>query len=312
MQDLNDLYYYVKVVDHGGFAPAGRALGVPKSKLSRRIAELEHRLDTRLINRSTRTFAVTELGTEYYRHCVAMLAEAEAAQEVIDRSHSEPKGLIRLSCPPGMIYFVVAPLVVRFMQKYPEVRIEMDATSRRVDVLREGLDVALRVRFPPLEDSGLTMKVLSKSPQCLMAAPGLLEQYPRPSAPDDLPQFPSIDFEQWGGQHVWCLDGPEGASVQIHHQPKLVTDDVFTLLQAALGGLGVVKMPLIVGGRDLMEGRLTSVLPEWRPRGGIFHAVFPSRRGLLPVVRAFLDFIAESLDEVDFRLPEERYALGYN
>lgn len=306
MQDLNDLYYYVKVVDHGGFAPAGRALGIPKSKLSRRIAELEHRLETRLINRSTRTFTVTELGTEYYRHCEAMLAGAEAAQQVIDRTRSEPKGLIRLSCPPGMIYFVVAPLVVQFMNKFPEVRIEMDATSRRVDVLREGFDVALRVRFPPLEDSGLTMKVLSKSPQCLMASPGLLDQHPKPAHPDELASFPIIDFEQWSGQHVWCLDGPQDKTVQIHHQPRLVTDDVFTLLQGAIGGLGIVKMPLIVGGKDLMAGRLTSVLPDWRPRGGIFHAVFPSRRGLLPVVRTFLDFIAESLDEVDFRIPENR------
>ncbi|WP_111497862.1 MULTISPECIES: LysR substrate-binding domain-containing protein [Marinobacter] len=303
MQDLNDLYYFVKVVDHGGFAPAGRALGLPKSRLSRRIAELEHRLDTRLINRSTRGFTVTELGKEYYRHCLAMLVEAEAAQEVIDRSQSEPKGCIRLSCPPGLIYFLIAPLVVRFMERYPEVKIEMNATSRRVDVVREGYDLALRVRYPPLEDSGLTMKVLSKSPQCLMAAPDLVAAQASPATPDDLAHWPSIDFEQWDGQHVWCLDGPEGASVQIHHQPRLVTDDVFTLREAALAGLGVIKMPLIVGGRDLLEGRLVSVLPEWRPRGGIFHAVFPSRRGLLPAVRAFLDFVAEALDEVDFRLP---------
>lgn len=306
MQDLNDLYYFVKVVDHGGFAPAGRALGIPKSKLSRRIAELEHRLDTRLINRSTRTFSVTELGKAYYRHCQAMLVEAEAAQEVIDRSQSEPQGSIRISCPPGLIYFVIAPLVVQFMQKHPKVNIEMVATSRRVDVVREGFDLALRVRFPPLEDSDLTMKVLSKSPQCLMAAPTILERHSKPVTPDDLPQLPSIDFEQADGRHIWCLDGPEGASVQIHHQPRLVTDDVFTLLQAAIGGLGVVRMPLIVGGRDLLEGRLVSVLPDWRPRGGIFHAVFPTRRGLLPAIRTFLDFIAESLDEVDFRLPEER------
>ncbi|MCH8498639.1 MAG: LysR family transcriptional regulator [Marinobacter sp.] len=305
MQDLNDLYYFVKVVEHGGFAPAGRALGLPKSKLSRRVAELEHRLDTRLINRSTRVFAVTELGKEYYRHCLAMLVEAESAQAVIDNARAEPKGCVRLSCPPGLIYFLVAPLVVRFMQKYPEVKIELLATSRRVDVIKEGVDVALRVRFPPLEDSGLTMKVLSKSPQCLMASPTFFQDHPRPASPDDLTQLPSIDFEQWDGQHIWCLDGPDGASVQVHHQPRLVTDDVFTLREAAMGGLGVVRMPLIVAGRDLIEGRLVSVLPDWRPRGGIFHAVFPSRRGLLPAVRALLDFLADSLDEVDFEIPEE-------
>lgn len=307
MHDLNDLYYFVKVVEHGGFSPAARTLGLPKSKLSRRVAELEHRLDTRLINRSTRVFTVTELGKEYYRHCVAMLVEAEAAQEVIDRARSEPKGSIKFSCPPGLIYFLVAPLVVRFMARFPEVHVEMDATSRRVDVVKEGYDFALRVRYPPLEDSGLTMKVLSESPQCLMASAALLKACPTPiNGPDDLVQLPSIDFEQWDGVHVWHLDGPKEASAHVRHRPRLVTDDVFTLREAALAGLGVVKMPLIVGGRDLAEGRLVSVLPGWRPRGGIFHAIFPSRRGILPAVRAFLDFLAESLDDVDFRIEPDR------
>lgn len=304
MQDLNDLFYFVKVVDHGGFAPAGRALGVPKSKLSRRVAVLEDRLDTRLINRSTRRFAITELGQEYYRHCVAMLVEAEAAQEVIERSRAEPRGVIRMSCPPGLIYFHVGQLIVRFMAKYPEVTVEIDATSRRVDVLKEGLDLALRVRFPPLEDSGLTMKVLSRSPQCLMASRQFFETHSKPQTPEDLANLPSLDFESSDGKHVWCLDGPDGGSVQVRHTPRLVTDDVFTLRQAALEGLGVVRMPMIVGGRDLVEGRLINALPGWRPRGGILHAVFPSRRGLLPAVRALLDFLGDAMDDVDFALSE--------
>ncbi|ERS12076.1 hypothetical protein Q673_00285 [Marinobacter sp. EN3] len=305
MQDLNDLYYFVKVVDHGGFAPAGRALGVPKSKLSRRIAMLEDRLDTRLINRSTRRFTITELGQEYYRHCVAMLVEAEAAQEVIDRSRAEPRGVIRMSCPPGLIYFHVGQLLVRFMARYPDVKVEIDATSRRVDVLKEGLDLALRVRFPPLEDSGLTMKVLSKSPQFLMASKDFFEHHQQPETPDDLANLPSLDFEPSDGKHIWCLDGPDKASAQVRHSPRLVTDDVFTLRQAALEGLGVVRMPLIVGGRDLVEGRLIDVLPGWKPRGGVLHAVFPSRRGLMPAVRALLDFLGESMEDVDWAMAQE-------
>lgn len=304
MQDLNDLYYFVQVVDHGGFAPAGRALGVPKSKLSRRIAVLEDRLDTRLINRSTRRFTVTELGLEYYRHCVAMLVEAEAAQEVIDRSRAEPRGVVRLSCPPGLIYFHVGQLLVRFMARYPHVKVEIDATSRRVDVIKEGYDMALRVRFPPLEDSGLAMKVLSKSPQRLMASRDFFDNHSKPESPDELANLPTLDFEQPESKHAWCLDGPDGAVAQVHHFPRLVTDDVFTLRQAALEGLGVVRMPLIVGGRDMVEGRLINVLPGWQPRGGILHAVFPSRRGLLPAVRALLDYLGDSMDEVDFTLPE--------
>ncbi|PHQ17134.1 LysR substrate-binding domain-containing protein [Marinobacter profundi] len=304
MQDLNDLYYFVQVVDHSGFAPAGRAMGVPKSKLSRRIAILEDRLDTRLINRSTRRFTVTELGQEYYRHCVAMLVEAEAAQEVIDRSRAEPRGVVRLSCPPGLIYFHVGKLLVQFMERYPQVKVEIDATSRRVDVIREGFDLALRVRFPPLEDSGLTMKVLCQSPQCLMASPDFMRQYPHPNDPAELATMPSLDFEPADGQHIWWLDGPDGDSARVRHDPRLVTDDVFTLREAAIAGLDVVRMPLIVAGRDLVEGRLVNVIPGWQPRGGILHAVFPSRRGLVPAVRTLLDFLADAMDDVDFILPD--------
>ena len=301
MQDLNDLYYFVKVVEHGGFAPAARALGLQKSRLSRRIAALEDRLDTRLINRSTRSFTVTELGRDYYRHCRAMLIEAETAQEVIDQHHAKPRGRIRLSCPPGMIYFLIGPLLVRFMDQHPDVEVEMEATSRRVDVIREGFDLALRVRYPPLEDSDLNMRVLSKSPQRLMVHPDFWSQHPKPEHPEELAELPSLDFEQPDNQHLWCLDGPEQRSVQVRHKPRLVTDDVFTLRQGALEGLGVVRMPLIVAGRDLVEGRLIDAMPGWEPRGGLFHAVFPSRRGQLPAVRALLDFLAESLDDVDYR-----------
>ncbi len=300
MQDLNDLYYFVQVVDHGGFAPAGRALGIPKSKLSRRIAQLEERLGARLIQRSTRHLSVTELGQAYYRHCAAMLVEAEAAEELIQRNLALPRGTVRLSCPPSLLHYLITPLLVRFMAQCPDVEVQVEATSRRVDVIREGFDMAIRVRFPPLEDSDLSMKVLSRSPQRLVAAPALFEAWPRPQAPGDLAGLPSLDFDQVGRQHDWVLDGPEGATAQIRHHPRLVTDNAETLHQAALAGLGVVKLALLVAGNDLKAGRLVDVIPGWEPRGGVLHAVFPSRRGVLPAVRALLDFLAEHINEIDF------------
>ncbi|TLF45981.1 LysR family transcriptional regulator [Halomonas urmiana] len=299
MRDLNDLYYFVQVVNHGGFAPAGRALGIPKSKLSRRIGQLEKQLATRLLNRSTRHVSVTELGQAYYRHCVAMLVEAEAAEELIEHNRAEPRGLVKLSCSPSVLHYLITPLLVRFMARCPEVEVQVEATSRRVDVVKEGFDMAIRVRFPPLEDSELAMKVLSSSPQRLMAAPGLFEHRPLPRGPADLIELPSLDFEQHDKQHVWDLAGPDGMTAQIHHRPRLVTDSAETLHEAALRGLGVVKLALLVGGQDLQAGRLIDVLPGWQPRGGILHAVFPSRRGLLPSVRALLDFLGEEIEKVD-------------
>lgn len=292
MQDLNDLLYFAAVVKSGGFAAAARATGEPKSKLSRRVARLEDRLGVRLIQRSTRRFSVTEIGQEYYRHCVAMLVEADAAQEVIDRTRSQPQGTVRVSCPSVMLYFQVGDMMARFMAECPRVIVHLVNTNRRVDVIREGFDIALRVRFPPLEESDLVMKVLAESPQRLVASPALLEALPRPLVPADLRALPSMSWGSPHGSHEWRLDGPNGASATVPHEPRFVTEDMMALRLAALRGVGVLQLPTMVVKRDLLEGTLVDVLPDWAPPTGIIHAVFPSRRGLLPSVRALLDFLA--------------------
>lgn len=292
MQDLNDLYYFAQVVEHGGYAAAGRALGIPKSTLSRRILELEERLGVRLLQRSTRKLAVTEIGQEYYRHCVAMLVEAEAAQEAIDRSRSGPQGLIRVSCPPALVCFAIGPIVARFMTANPRVTLELDSTSRRVDVIGEGIDVALRVRFPPLEDSDLAMRGLGESPQRIVGSPKLVGGLPKPLNPADLAALPSLGLGPLNREHVWDLSGPNDARVRIPHRPRLVTDDMSQLLHAAIEGVGVVQLPDIVADDTIGSGALVDLLPEWSPPKGIVQAVFGSRRGLLPSVRSFIDFLA--------------------
>mgnify|MGYP006146448585 CR=1 FL=1 len=295
MEDLNDLYYFAQVVEHGGFSPAGRALNMPKSKLSRRIALLEERLGVRLLQRSTRHFSVTETGQEYYRHCVAMLVEAEAAREVIERNRSEPQGIVRMSCPTALLRYRISDLLSRFMVEYPRVQIQLEATNRRVDLISEGLDLALRVRFPPLENSDLVMRVLVESPQRLVASPDLINNLELPLNPADLSGLPSLD---WGPprDHAWCLDGPNGANAQVTHRPRFITDDMTALRQAALRGVGVVQLPHMVVDQDLLQGHLIDILPNWVPRSGIVHAVFPSRRGLIPSVRSLIDYLAEHIE----------------
>ena len=141
MYDLNDLYFFAQVVDHKGFAAAGRALGLPKSKLSRRIALLEERLGVRLIQRSTRRFAVTDIGADYYRHCKAMLVEADAAQEAIELTRAEPQGTVRLSCPVALVHYQVGQMLADFMAQCPRVQVQLESTNRRVDVIPEGGEV---------------------------------------------------------------------------------------------------------------------------------------------------------------------------
>ncbi|CAG9258796.1 Transcriptional regulator, LysR family [Paraburkholderia unamae] len=296
MDDLNDIFYFVKVVENHGFTQAGRALNMPKSKLSRRVADLEARYGVRLLNRSTRHFSVTETGQEFYERCLAVLVEADAAREVMERRVSEPQGVVRVSCPTTLLEYRIGAHVADFMMLYPKVRILLDATNRRVDVLAEGFDLALRVRFPPLEDSGLVMRVLSGSPQRLVAAPALLNQHAQNAHPADLAGMPSLD---WGPQrdHVWTLVGPDAAEARVPHAPRYITDDMTVLRQAALKGVGVVQLPFMVVENELEKGALVDVVPGWKPKGGLVHAVFPSRRGLLPAVRLLIDYLATHIQK---------------
>lgn len=297
-RDLNDLYYFVQVVEHGGFAPAGRALNLPKSKLSRRIALLEARLGMRLIHRSTRRFTVTDVGQTYYAHCRAMLVEADAADEAIALLHEEPRGIVRVSCPVVLLDSLVGTMIAAFMVACPRVEIHLEATNRRVDVVGEGIDVAIRVRPPPLEDSDLALRVLAERGQCLVASPALLRELGTPAVPADLTRLPSLDHGVPQAAHVWRLRGPDGAQAEIHHQPRLVTGGMLALRAAAVAGVGVVQLPTMMVRDEVARGDLVTVLPNWAPRREIVHAVFASRRGLLPAVRSLLDFLTERFAEL--------------
>ncbi len=288
--DLNDFYYFAQVVEHGGFAAASRALGLQKSLLSRRVLALEERLGVRLLQRSSRSFSVTDIGHEFYMRCAAMLEEARGAEQVVAESQALPRGVVRLSCPIGLLNFQFGPLLARFMAANPAVILHVESTNREVDVIADGIDVAIRVRFPPLEETELIMRRLDDSSQCLVAHPGLLQ------APLDLPaelsELPSLGSTHLRARHHWELYDGAGRVETVRYAPRLVTDDMSALREAALAGLGVVQLPTLFVYEDCRAGRLVQVIPGWRPRSGIVHAVFSSRRGLLPSVRALLDFLA--------------------
>jgi len=298
-QDLNDLYYFVQVVDHGGFAAAARALGEPKSKLSRRVAGLEGRLGLRLLHRSTRTLSVTEIGQAYYTRCKAMLVEAEAAQEVIDRQRSVPSGIVRMTCPVALLETRVGDMLADFLAEYPRVALHLESTNRRVDLVPEGIDLALRVRPPPLADSDLVMRTLSDRGQCLATSPALLEQLGTPGAPSELDKFPSLAVGRPQQSFSWSLIGPDGDEVRVEHRPRYVTHSMGALAAAAAAGVGIVQLPTMMIAGQLRRGELVRVLHDWAPPREIIHAVFPSRRGLLPSIRALVDFLAARFQALD-------------
>ena len=293
--DLNDLQFFAIVVEHGGYAAAERALGIPKSRLSRRITQLEADLGVRLLQRSTRKFAVTDVGPCVYRHAQSMLAEAQAAREAVDRVSAEPRGLIKVSSPVTLAEEMLNKLVPDFMGAYPLVRVQLHVSNRRVDIIPEGFDVALRVRNKLDDDGELVMRRFGQISELLVASPAYLKRRGRPLAPADLGSHCTLSMSEEESKQRWTLHGPGGAIERVDIQPTLMTHDFPLLMAAAKAGLGIALLPESVCADSVRSGDLEVCVPDWHLPQGICHAVFPSRRGLLPAVRVFIDFLAERI-----------------
>lgn len=295
MQNLNDLYYFAAVVDHGGFAPAARALGIPKSRLSRRVTALEAELGVRLLQRSTRRFAVTDVGMSVHRHAQSMLAEAQAAREVVDRLSAEPRGVVRVSVPVSMAQLQFPKILPEFMANYPEVRLQLIVSNRRVDVINEGVDVAIRVRSRLDDDGSLVMRSFGQIQELLVASPRYLDRAGRPRTPEELDGHVALCSNEDEARQRWELHGPDGDVRRIELRPRVSGHDLPLMLALAQRDIGITLLPEILCSDAVRAGALEVVLPDWRLPQGIAHAVFASRRGMLPAVRVLLDFLAERL-----------------
>ncbi|EOV9015681.1 LysR family transcriptional regulator [Cronobacter muytjensii] len=287
--DLNDYFYYAEVVNHGGFAAASRALKQPKSKLSRRVAGLEAQLGVRLIERSSRRFRVTDIGQAFYEQCRAMLLEAEKAQAVIAQAHKEPQGVVRFSCPTGLVE-IISTTLPAFMNRYPQVRLQIIAIDRPVDLIEERIDIALRVRTELASDAELIMRSLGTSSRILVASPTLANQLA--GNIDSLACYPTLGTSDEPGEISWALEHEQGKRCLIRHQPRLSCGDFTAIRAAAIAGLGIALLPDHVCAQALKSGELVQVYRGWQGQRGIVHLVFTTRRGLPPAVRAFIDHLA--------------------
>ncbi|MBM6596642.1 LysR substrate-binding domain-containing protein [Microvirga pudoricolor] len=287
--DLNDYVYFAEVVTHGGFSAASRALRQPKSKLSRRIAELERRLGVRLIERSSRRFRVTDVGQAFYERCRILLLEAEQAEALVAEAKTEPYGRIRMSCPTGLVE-VISGTLRAFLARYPRVQLQLLAVDRAVDLIEERIDIALRVRTDLTSDAALTMRSLGTSKRILVASPQLASRLGDDVASlDDAPTLSTSDSVTMVD---WTLERHDGTLHTVRHEPRIACGDFAFVRDAAVSGLGVALLPDHTCADDLAAGRLVHVLPEWDGRQGIIHLVFTTRRGLPPAVRALIDCLA--------------------
>jgi DNA-binding transcriptional LysR family regulator len=306
MPDLNDLGLFAAVVANGGISAAARSLGAPKSRISRRMKALEEQLGVRLLERTTRHFKVTDIGHDVYRHARAALSEAAAIDEMATRQKSEPQGVVRLSCPVGVDRMIGSALP-GLLQRHPKLRVQLVVTNRRVELIDESIDVAVRVRPRLDSDADLQVKIIGQTMRVLVASPAYLAASGAPASPADLPRFATISQTDRPGPDRWTMSNDAGDEVEIVHEPRLSATAYPALRQAAVDGVGIAMLPEFACHDHLAAGELVRVLPEWSLPQGIMHLVFTSRRGLLPGVRAVIDFIAEVLHPRSsvWRLPAE-------
>jgi DNA-binding transcriptional LysR family regulator len=293
--NLNDLYLFVQVVDSRGFAPAARRLGMPKSTLSKRIAQLEQELGVTLVHRTSRSFTVTDIGADFYRHAAAMLIEAEAAEDVVKGRLAEPAGTVRITASIPSVQLTLADLLPDLALKYPKIQLVVHATDRFVDIVQEGFDIALRAHFAPLPDSDLVQRRLSVEPIYLVAAPGYLEQRGVPQHPTELTEHDGLPVSRT--LPPWRLTSDAGEVVEVYAKPRLIADESVTLLRAAEAGLGIACLPRHLCRSALGAGRLAHVLTGWTAGSVTTTLLMPRRRGDLPAVRAVVNFLVERYRE---------------
>ncbi|MEP9376814.1 LysR family transcriptional regulator [Aquabacter sp. CN5-332] len=308
MQDLNDLFFFAKVVEHGGFAAAGRALHLPKSKLSRRVAQLEARLGARLIERSSRRFRVTEIGQSFHAHCRGALAEMERAEAVVQAAQAEPRGTVRFSCPTGLLDTISGSLP-DFLQRHPKVNVRILAVDRPVDLIQEAIDVALRVRVKLDTDAALTMRTLAHSRRILIAAPAVANRLETQEI-SSLATLPTLSSTEETGPVTWNLEGPDGRTHALTHTPRLACADFPTLRAAAEAGVGIALLPDHACTAALRSGALVRLYPDWHGQAGIVHLVFTTRVGLPTHVRAWINHLAELFRDRALSGPSPEGALG--
>ena len=297
LSDLDDFYCFALVVEHGGFSAAERATDIPKSKLSRRVYNLEEHLGVRLIQRSSRHFAVTDIGMNIYRHAQVMINAAQAAHDLVDHLSIQPRGVIKVSLPVSIAQNEIAKILPQFLKTYPEIKIQLIVSNRRVDIINEGIDIALRVRSNLDDDPSLVIRKFENIEQHLFASQAYLNEFGELRQPEDLSQHHILSMvDEHLDQHIVVHD-EHNKQKKIKVNPLVMGSDLMMLAQLTRQNCGIALLPDTIVEDYVQSGELVRVLPSWKAPHGIFHAVYPSRRGLLPAVRVFIDYLVEHLNK---------------
>lgn len=291
LDSLREMALFARLVEAGSLTRAARQLGLSKSAVSKQLGRLEDRLGARLLNRTTRRQALTEVGRLFYEHCARLLAEAEAAAAAVSNLQAAPRGLLKVNSPMSFGVLHLAPAIPDFLALYPEMQIEMSLSDRMVDLLDEGFDVGVRVGR--LTDSSLVARRLAPARRVVCGAPAYFARHGRPRHPADLKRHACLRYTNLSSSEEWHFPNSAGAVESVQVTGPLAANNGEALRAAALAGLGLVMAPTFIVGPDLLAGRLETVLDGFVDESSAIHAVYPHKRHLSAKVRAFIDFLAE-------------------
>jgi len=288
--DLTAMEVFARVVEARSFSGAARRLGMSKSVVSKHITRMERTLGVRLLNRTTRRLSLTEVGSTFYERCAQIVAQAEEAELIATRSHSEPRGLLKVNVPVAFGVRHIAPALAEFSAPYPELRIDMTLNDRAVDLAEEGYDVAMHIA--ERLDGALISRRLAPIRRTVCATPEYWRRHGKPETPHDLVRHNCLVYSYLNVQNEWCFTG-HGEDIRVPISGNLRVNNENALWQAALGGLGVVLLPTFIAGEDLQSGALEAPLSEYAVPATSLYAVYLPNRHLSPKVRALIDFFVE-------------------
>ncbi|MCB9603710.1 MAG: LysR family transcriptional regulator [Sandaracinus sp.] len=288
MDRVTSLRVFRAVVEEGAFAGAARRLGLSTSMVSKHVAALESDLATRLLHRTTRSLGLTPEGQVFLARSSAILDELDELERELREGRDTPRGLLRITAPVSYGIARVAPVLPAFLDAHPDVRVDLSLTDRVVDVVDEGVDVAIRV-VRSLADSTLIAQRLAPMPRVLVGAPSYFERHGRPQTPAELGQHACLRYTGLRDPDTWTFAGPDG-EVSVRVDGRLTLDNSLALRDAAVAGTGLLLTPLFVVDDLLQNGSLASCLDAWVPETAAVYGVYPARRHLSPKLRAFLAF----------------------
>jgi DNA-binding transcriptional LysR family regulator len=291
MDRLAAIEAFVRVAECGSFSKAAERLHSSKSVVSRQVGALEAELGARLLHRTTRALTLTEAGRSYFAQAARILADLAEANASVGQLQAAPRGRLHVSAPMSFGFLHLAPAVPDFLDRYPDVEIELAMNDRYVDLVDEGFDMA--VRIGKLEDSSLVARKLAPARRTVCAAPAYLQARGVPGSPDDLKAHECLCYSNVGPSQEWRFVRPDGRPWPVEVRGRLHANNGDALRAAALRGFGLAVLPSFLVGRDFQSGALVSVLEAFMPQDSAVYAVYPHARHLSPKVRAFVDFLAE-------------------